>query len=184
MLKKYIKDYAFLLSIAAIIILLDQLTKYFVRTNIHVGNVFLPDLWISQYARIVNVKNTGAAFGMFQSLGGVFTILSFIVSLVILYYFPRVPAEDILLRLAMGMLLGGAVGNLIDRLIQGHVTDFISIWIFPVFNMADLSITTGVIILFLDMWWQERHKFSHTDSTSDEEVNAPQQRTTPSLPED
>jgi signal peptidase II len=184
MLKKYIKDYAFLISIAALIILLDQLTKYLVRANLHVGNVLLPDLWLSQYARIVNVKNTGAAFGMFQSLGGVFTVLSFVVSLVILYYFPQVPSEDILLRFAMSLLLGGAVGNLIDRLIQGHVTDFISIWIFPVFNLADLSITTGVIILFLGMWWQETHKSFHPGSSPDDQIDSAQQATTQSLPED
>jgi signal peptidase II len=184
MVKKYIKDYAFLFSIAAIIILLDQLTKYLVRTNLHVGNVLLPDLWLTQYARIVNIKNTGAAFGMFQSLGGVFTVLSFVVSLVILYYFPQVPNEDKLLRLAMGLLLGGAVGNLIDRLFQGHVTDFISIWIFPVFNLADLSITTGVIILFLGMWWQERHKLSHPDLPSDEKKDSTQQTPSPSFPEE
>jgi signal peptidase II len=183
-LKKYLADYAFLFSIAGIIVLLDQMTKYLVRTNLDMGMVFMPDSWLSQYARIVHWKNTGAAFGMFQSLGGVFTVLSFVVSLVILYYFPQVPREDWTVRLAMGMLLGGAAGNLIDRLMLGHVTDFISIWFFPVFNIADLSITSGVVVLFLGMWWQERQKQSDQASQLDETDPHAQPTPSQSLPEE
>ena len=183
-MKKYLPDYAFLLSIAGIVVLLDQLTKYMVRANLPIGVVFMPDLWLSQYARIVHWKNTGAAFGMFQNLSVVFTVLSFVVSLVILYYFPQVPREDWPVRLAMGMLLGGAVGNLIDRLMLGHVTDFISIWIIPVFNIADLSISTGVAILFLGMWMQERQKGSTPAPPLDEEGPLIQETSSRSFPEE
>ena len=158
-MKKYLLDYAQLILIAGIIILLDQLTKYLVRTNIPMNTVYRPELWISQYARIVHVNNSGAAFGMFRNLGNVFSILSFGVSLVILYYFPQVPRKEWYLRIALGLLLGGAIGNLIDRLLfEGHVTDFISLGNIPVFNVADSSISTGVVILFLVMWFQERQK--------------------------
>ena len=122
-MKKYLKDYAFLFLVAGAIILLDQVSKYIIRTNLAIGEIYLPELWITEFARIVHWQNTGAAFGMFQSLGTVFMILSMIVSVAIIYYFPQVPREDKLIRLAMAMLLGGAVGNLIDRLNLGYVVD-------------------------------------------------------------
>lgn len=157
-MKKYLPDYVFLFLVAGTIILLDQATKYVIRTNLALGEVYRPDLWITEYARIVHWQNTGAAFGMFQSLGNVFLVLSMIVSAAIIYYFPQVPREDRLVRLSMGMLLGGAIGNLIDRLYQGYVTDFLSVGEFPVFNIADASISLGVAVLFLGMWLQEREK--------------------------
>jgi signal peptidase II len=184
-LKKYLLDYAQLFMIAGIVIALDQLTKYLVRTNVPMNTVYRPDLWLSQYARIVHVNNSGAAFGMFRSLGNVFSILSVGVGLVILYYFPQVPRKEWYLRIAMGLLLGGAIGNLIDRLLfQGHVTDFISLGNFPVFNVADSSISCGVAILFLVMWFQERQKKNQPgeEIINDEPVT---QTATPStIPED
>lgn len=158
-MKKYLSDYAQLFLIAGIIIIFDQLTKYLVRTNIPLNTVYRPELWLSQYVRLVHVNNSGAAFGMFKNLGNVFSLLSVGVSLFILYYFPQVPRKEWYLRIALGLLLAGAVGNLIDRLLfDGHVTDFVSLGPIPVFNVADASISTGVVILFLVMWYQEKQK--------------------------
>ncbi len=151
-MKKFLRNYAALISMAAIIVIADQITKYLVRTNIPMGDMWSPWAWLAPYARIVHWQNTGAAFGMFQSFGGVFTILAILVSIAILYYFPRVPREEWPLRLAMGMQLGGAVGNLIDRLTQGYVTDFVSVGNFAVFNVADASISVGVAVLILGVW--------------------------------
>lgn len=169
-MKKYLKEYASLLIIAGLIILLDQLTKAWVRQNLSIGEIYLPDLWLTEYARIIHWKNAGAAFGMFQSFGGIFMVLSFVVSGVIIYYYPQIPRQDWIIRLAMCVLLGGAVGNLIDRLTVGHVTDFASIGDFPVFNVADACISIGVVILFIGMWVQEKNKQNagseiHDDST-------------------
>jgi signal peptidase II len=157
-LKKYFTNYAFLALIAGIIVLLDQVTKEWVRLNLQLGEVYRPELWLSQYFRIVHWKNTGAAFGMFQDMNPVFMVLSVLVSGVILFYFPQIPTRDWLVRLSMGMLLGGALGNLIDRFRQGYVTDFISVGKFPVLNIADASISVGVAVLFVGMWWQEKKK--------------------------
>jgi signal peptidase II len=157
-LKKYFTDYVVLILIAGIIVLLDQLTKEWVRLNLQLGEVFRPELWLSDYMRIVHWKNTGAAFGMFQNMNPMFMVLSVLVSAVILYYFPQIPRQDWLVRLSMGMLLGGAIGNLIDRFRQGYVTDFISVGKFPVLNIADASISVGVAILFVGMWLQEKNK--------------------------
>ena len=114
--------------------------------------------WLSPYARIVNWYNSGAAFGMFQNGNLVFTILAFIVIAAILYYYPQVETDDWTLKLAMGLQLAGAAGNLIDRLRVGKVTDFISVGAFPVFNVADSSITVGVIVLLLGVWIKERQE--------------------------
>jgi len=155
-LKKYIRDYAFLLSIATVIVVLDQWTKHLVETLIPLGASWSPWAWLEPYARFVHWQNTGAAFGMFQNLSIVFTVLAFIVSVAILYYFPRVPRSEWLMRLALALQLGGAVGNLIDRLTQGTVTDFISVGGFAVFNIADACISVGTVLLIFAVWNNER----------------------------
>ena len=155
-MNKYIKDYIVLFSITGFIVLLDQYTKYLVRSNIPFGMVLKPELWISNYVRIVHWSNTGAAFGLFQDLSIVFTILAFVVIAVIIYYFPRVPRDEKLIRLAMALQMGGALGNLIDRLFRGRVTDFMSVMNFPVFNVADASISIGVALLFFALWQNDR----------------------------
>ncbi|MBN1145902.1 MAG: signal peptidase II [Anaerolineales bacterium] len=159
-MKRYLADYAFLFSIAGIVILLDQSTKYLVRANLPRGVVFMPDLWLSRYVRIVHLKNSGATLNIFQNMGGVLIALPIAIGLMIVYYFPRVPHSDWMLRLALSLILGGASGNLIDRLASGQVTDFISIANLPVMNLADASIWIGAALLFLWAWAQERRKKS------------------------
>jgi signal peptidase II len=157
-LNRYWRDYAVLAVLAGLIIALDQWTKWLVRTNLPFQGTWLPGWleWLSPYARIVHWSNSGAAFGTFQNGNTVFTILAIIVIGAILYYYPRVEAGDWTLRLAMGMQLGGAAGNLIDRLLMQRVTDFIAVGNFPVFNVADASISVGVVVLLLGVWLKER----------------------------
>lgn len=155
-----VKDFALLFGVAGISIGLDQWTKWWVRENIEYGGQWLPEWlsWLSPYARLVHWYNSGAAFGIFQNGNLVFTILAFIVIGAILFYYRQVEAEDWTLKLAMGLQLGGAAGNLIDRLLMGKVTDFISISVFPVFNIADASISIGVAVLLLGVWLKEREE--------------------------
>lgn len=153
------KKYGFLLALTVTIVSLDQWTKWLIRTNLPTGARWLPEgfEWLSPYARFVNWHNTGAAFGMFQGGSMVFTVLAFIVIGAILFYFPQVDQKDWYLRTALGMQMSGAIGNLVDRLTQeGRVTDFISIGTFPVFNVADASITVGTAVLLLGVYLQER----------------------------
>jgi len=152
------RHYLFLFSISGALIALDQWTKYLVRNSLEFGEMWTPWYWLSPYARIVHWQNSGAAFGMFQSGGQIFAVLAVIVSIMIIYYFPQVPRSDTVLRFAMTLQLAGAVGNLIDRIHQGYVTDFISIGTFPVFNVADSSITTGVGVLLLAIWIAEQQE--------------------------
>ena len=157
-MNRYLKDYLILFGVAGVIVGLDQWTKWLVRANLPFRGTWLPDWlsWLSPYARIVHWYNSGAAFGMFQNGNLIFTVLAFIVIGAIIYYYPHVESGDWSLRLAMGMQLGGATGNLVDRLGMGKVTDFISVGTFPVFNIADASITVGVGVLLWGVWLKER----------------------------
>jgi len=155
-LKKLLKDYAFLLSIAGTIVLLDQWTKSLIRQNLGMGEVLPIADWLTPYARIVHWYNTGVSFGMLQGSNDIFKIFILVVVIAIIAIFPMVSKEDWTLRLAMAMQLGGAFGNMLDRFSVGHVTDFISLGNFPVFNIADASITVGVGVLLLGFWLQER----------------------------
>lgn len=146
-------SYVLLLAIAGTVILLDQATKIWVRDNLAYGESFIPWPDIAPFARILHWRNTGAAFGLFQDGGGIFAILAVVVGAMIIFYYPKIQRGDWALRLAMGLQLGGAVGNLLDRLQHGHVTDFVSVSNFPVFNIADTSITFGVLILLVGVWF-------------------------------
>lgn len=168
-MKKFFRDYAFLALISGAVIVLDQWTKALVRQNLQFSEMWAPWEWMLDYARIVHWRNSGAAFGMFENLSGVFAVLAVLVSAAIIYYFPQIPREDRALRLALSLQLGGAIGNLIDRAFQGGiVTDFISIANFAVFNVADASISIGVVILVIAMWQKEQQD---RDRLSDEEMD-------------
>ncbi len=155
-MSKMVKDYSLLVGCAGIIVALDQLSKFLVRTRLDFGQTWMPISWLARFARVVHWNNTGAAFGLFPSGSLIFTIVAIIVAVAILYYFPRVPAIQWTLRVALVLMFSGAVGNLIDRLLHGTVTDFISLGTFPVFNVADASISTGVAVLVASMWIDER----------------------------
>jgi signal peptidase II len=150
------RDYRDLLLLGGLIISADQYTKWLVRTNLDFMESWTPWPWLIPFARILHIHNTGAAFGMFQNLNLFFMILSIVVSILILYYYPQVPHADWPLRLAMIMQFGGAIGNLIDRIHQGYVTDFISVGSFAIFNIADASISMGVVVLIIGMLVKER----------------------------
>lgn len=166
-MKKYLKSYGFLFSIVGLIILLDQWTKWLVRSNLALGESWSPWSWLAPYARIVNWKNTGAAFGMLQNFNVVFSVLAVVISLAIIYYFPRVEKSEWPLRIALAMQMGGALGNLTDRLTQGFVTDFVSLGRFAVFNVADSSISIGVAVLIIGVWLRDRQEARRTQEMSE-----------------
>jgi len=166
-LKDKLKSYLFLFPVSLSLIGLDQWTKSIVRANLALGESWAPWDWISPYARFVHWYNTGVAFGMFQNNNILFAVLVSIIALIIIFYYPSLTQGDWFLKVALSMQLGGAVGNLIDRLTIGHVTDFISVGKFAVFNIADASVTVGVAIMILGMWIQER-KMKKTSEESNE----------------
>ncbi len=156
-MKKIFKTYWLLALIAGIVIALDQMTKHLIRINFGYGDSWVPFESLP-FFRIVHWSNTGAAFGMFQGGGLLFGVLAVIVSAIIIIYFPKLPESNIFLRIALAMQLGGALGNLVDRVLFGTVTDFIAVGKFPVFNIADASITIGVGLLLLNLWILERRE--------------------------
>jgi len=157
-LKSFFQKTRWLFLIAAIILILDQVSKILVRTNLAIGETWVPWPWLAPYARIIHWTNTGVAFGMFQGNNILFAVVAFIVACVIVYYYPQVPAEDKILRFALAMQLGGALGNFVDRVFVGEVTDFVSVGNFAVFNVADSCITVGVVVLAMGVWLQDRRE--------------------------
>lgn len=141
-----------LFLMALIVLVVDQASKAWAIGNIPLNTTYdifppLKDIFVLTY-----ITNSGAAFGMFPQLSLVFTFVALIVSLAIVWYYRSIPAGQWLVRVSLGLQLGGAIGNLIDRLRFGYVTDLFYIRPFPVFNVADLSIVTGVGLLMLHMW--------------------------------
>jgi len=157
-LKKNLTSYLILFVIAACVIIPDQLSKVWVKQNLALNEVYRPETGLSQFVRIVHAKNTGAVLGIFQNFNIVFTIIPFVFSVLILVYYRRIPQGAWMIRLAMGLYLGGAIGNLIDRLTVGYVIDFISIGSLPIFNIADLSIILGMILFILGVIELEEHR--------------------------
>ena len=174
-MKRYLKDYAFLFSIAGLVVVFDQWTKNLVRDNLVLGETWMPWEWLAPYARIVHWQNTGAAFGLGQNLSWIFATLAFVVVGAIIYYFPQVDRSSWLIRLALGLQMGGALGNLIDRLmLDMHVTDFVSVGRFAVWNIADASIFVGTLILILGVWLEDKKQkeleIAEEASSSDQEI--------------
>jgi signal peptidase II len=147
-----------LVGSAGVIVAIDQITKYLVRSRLALGETWSPVAGLGDWFRIVHWTNTGAAFGLFPSGGLIFTLVAIIVTGAILYFYPRIPDGHFLLRLALVLQLSGALGNLADRLFHATVTDFIAVGQFPVFNVADASISVGVALLVVSMWLDERRE--------------------------
>ncbi len=161
---KLLKDYLGLALISGLVVALDQWSKYFVRLNLAPRERWVPWEWLAPYARIINSSNTGAAFGFFKDGALLFTVVAILVSIAIIIYYPRVPGSQKALRVALALQLGGALGNLADRLLQaGQVTDYISVGRFPVFNIADAAIFLGVVILLVSSFIEGRRSRKETE---------------------
>ncbi len=136
-----------LLIVAVTVVVLDQITKLLVRTYIPFGTSVPRD----GIVRLTHVTNTGTAFGLFQDQAALFLWFGVVaVTLVLVLVFSRNAAfANVWARLALGLELGGGIGNLIDRLRYGEVVDFVDLRVWPVFNVADASISVGVVVLAL-----------------------------------
>jgi signal peptidase II len=145
-----------LLGVAVLVLVLDQLTKAWVFTSLPEGGWWspLPGLW--RVFRITHITNSGAAFGIFPNQGNFFIVIAVVVALAIVLYYRYLPTGNWLVRLSLGLQLGGAIGNLLDRIRYGHVVDFVDIGFWPIFNIADLAIVSGVGILAYCLWRDDR----------------------------
>lgn len=129
---------------ASCVVILDRLAKYLVFDRLLEGRTVevIPGIF-----HLTLVLNTGAAFGVFKGSAHIFTVSSFFVIALIIFYAWRYKLKDILLLVSLGLILGGAAGNLMDRLTFGYVIDFLDFRVWPVFNIADSAITIGSVIL-------------------------------------
>ncbi len=140
-------------AVAAVVVGLDQLTKHTIASGVSPGETekFLPGI------SFVHVRNTGVAFSLFSGGGTVVLVFTLVALALLLGYLAKRP-DRALLWLPTGMLVGGAIGNLIDRIAHGAVTDFIKLPAWPAFNVADMSITFGVIVLLWVLEWRREDR--------------------------
>ena len=139
-------------GLAAVVIAIDQATKALARSGIERGDSDP----IFPFLKLVNVRNTGVAFGFLDD-GGVIVTIAVGVALIGLLAFFFFNRWRPLVWLPVGLLLGGAVGNLIDRATEGAVTDFLKLPAWPAFNVADIAITFGVLALLYVLEGPPRH---------------------------
>ncbi|GAA4715786.1 signal peptidase II [Brevibacillus fulvus] len=143
--------------IAIVIILLDQWTKYLVATHMQIGESIplIPEVF-----HLTSHRNMGAAFGILQNQRWLFIAITLVVVIGIIVSLVRIGKKQPRTSLALALVLGGAIGNFIDRAATGQVVDFLYIKLinFPIFNVADMAITFGVVLLLLDILLESRRK--------------------------
>jgi len=141
------------LALAAVVVLLDQITKAVIARTMQLGDLIV----VTPFFDIVRAHNTGAAFSFLRDAGGwqrwFFIGIAFVATIFIVWMLSRHGGQR-LFALALALILGGAVGNVVDRIRHGHVVDFVQVhWgsaYFPAFNVADSAITVGAVLLILD----------------------------------
>lgn len=156
-MKKFIKQNGLLLMIAAAVIVVDQLTKVLVRQNLALGESWAPIPAIGDFFRFLYWQNRGAAFGTLQNAGPILAVVRIAIAIFIIVFYQKAEIKDTLMKVSLSLMLGGAIGNLIDQFTLGFVTDFIAVGRFPIFNIADSAVTIGVGLMLLDMIIKEKN---------------------------
>ena len=141
--------------LALVVLVLDQSTKAFI-----VGWLDWGESWpVEGFLRFTHARNTGTAFSLFQGHSNVLSIVAVIAVGVLLWVYWSTGARSFVLRIALGLQLGGALGNLLDRLQQGYVTDFLDVGPWPIFNVADSAISVGMVLM---VWYFFTHRDEET----------------------
>lgn len=140
----------------ALVLILDIISKEIVRSNLPLYTYWAPFPALENFFRFTHTTNTGVAFGLFQNGNLIFAIFAMVVSIGIIYFNQKLELGNPLLRVALGLQLGGALGNLLDRLRFGSVTDFLDFGPWPVFNVADTAVVAGVILMGVVLLQEER----------------------------
>lgn len=141
-------SYRWLTPAAALAVLgVDQLTKYMVKTYIPPGGSWAPLRGMERFFSFTHVTNRGIAFGLLPEWGDCFLYVGIFVVLFLILYHYRLKEASPFFHFCLGLQLGGALGNLVDRIRYGYVVDFLDFKFWPVFNVADSSITIGTLLL-------------------------------------
>ncbi|TKC18593.1 signal peptidase II [Robertmurraya kyonggiensis] len=143
--------------LALVIIVIDQLTKWLIVKNMDLGESIAI---IKDFLYITSHRNQGAAWGILQGQMWFFYIITLVVIVGIVYYMAKHTKGKKLLGISLGLMLGGAIGNFIDRVFRKEVVDFVDTYIFgydfPIFNVADSALVVGVALLMIQMFREER----------------------------
>jgi signal peptidase II len=162
MLSHRISRWIKLFAIIIAILVADQITKRLIVTNLSVGETLRPIPALSPVFQLTLSHNTGSAFGFLPQAGDLFLIVAVVVVIGMVIFYPRIPDDGRIVRLATGLVCGGALGNASDRLTYGFVIDFIHYQIPGVIsnvsNLADHAIVFGVILFFIESWRSDRQK--------------------------
>ncbi|MGD9092428.1 MAG: signal peptidase II, partial [Anaerolineales bacterium] len=148
--------------IAWIVIYLDQVVKIVVRAQLGLGESWTP--WPEFFIEVVHWKNTGMVFGVFEGYGVLIAALGLLVTILILVFFPNISKGSRLGQLGIGLMLGGTVGNLVDRITIGYVTDVLYITGLPVFNLADVCLYLGVVLVSISILREEISRKQEADA--------------------
>lgn len=172
------KRWLLVLSLIAGVLALDLVTKQAVIDNLVRGETTEPIPALVPYFQITLSYNTGAAFGIFPEASNIFLIIAIVVVAALLFFYNHIPDEAHITRMATGMIVGGALGNAIDRIQHGHVIDFIhyrvpALDISNVSNLADHAIVLGVLLIFFDNWLIDRRKARAEAEATTEVEEAP-----------
>ncbi|MBS5595352.1 MAG: signal peptidase II [Clostridiales bacterium] len=132
------------LGIIVLMLGLDQVSKWLVRDAMDLGQS-IPI--ISSLMSLTYIENRGAAFGIMAGGRVLFIALTFLLLAFLLWYRHQNKHQSLLLEISTGLIIAGALGNLIDRIVKGSVTDFIDFHFFPIFNVADIAVTCGVFLM-------------------------------------
>jgi len=144
-------------AVAVVVFTLDRVTKALVVASIPLhGSVEV----LGDVVRLTHTRNTGAAFGLLPDSTTLLTVLSVVAVVAIVYYYRRLASRSPLIAATLGMQLGGAFGNLVDRLSQGYVVDFVDVGVgslrYWAFNVADSGVVVGIIAVTALLWLEER----------------------------
>ena len=143
------RNFALAALVMLVIVVADQASKAWILSRLVPNGDSIEIKIIPGFLRFIFVENTGAAFGIFQGKSPILTSLALLVIAFLIVYFRRAIAQSLWLSIALGLQLGGALGNVVDRFRHGFVVDFINVPHWPTFNVADSAITVGVIMLGL-----------------------------------
>jgi len=144
------------LGLALLVLLADRISKHLVITRLAVGEMWNPVPFLRPFFTVTHVTNTGAAFGLFREYGLLFAVVAVVVVVSIIAFYRFLPPGDVLLNVSLGLQLGGALGNLVDRLVLGSVVDFLDFKLWPVFNVADMALVSGVAMLAFHLLFRGR----------------------------
>jgi signal peptidase II len=161
-MSRKVRNWLLLLVTAGVVLAVDQISKAWILDTLAINESRQPIPVLAPFFQITRSYNTGSAFGFLPQASDIFLVIAVVVVIALIYFYPRIPDNVWLTRIAVGLICGGALGNALDRLQHGLVVDFIHYQIpgliSNVSNLADHAIVVGVVLIFIDSWRSDASK--------------------------